>query len=175
MSPARSFFVAVVSAFIALSLSTADAATIAPAYWNRAVGTQTGNQTVLPVTSFGTSVGPFTPPASEGTAAQKLAGVPQSKVGKPGGIFICLNVDWNGVCGYAVQPLNECILLASPWLNAISSFGPDNGATCFAFSTGNCDTTQAQWSFKFPGDDSGGLATTNPWNDKITSFACTAS
>ncbi|KAJ7866866.1 hypothetical protein B0H13DRAFT_1504365, partial [Mycena leptocephala] len=90
--------------------------------------------------------------------------------GKPGGIFICQDVHWRGDCGYAVRDLDEWILLVSPWLGSISSFGPDPGATCYAFSTGKCDPSQTQWIFQFPGDDIGGLATINPWNDRITNF-----
>ncbi|KAJ7655326.1 hypothetical protein B0H17DRAFT_1186062 [Mycena rosella] len=168
MLPARSFIGAVVSTLLALSvpLTTAGAAT--PKDWKLAVG---WNQTVLPATAFGKSIGPFTPPASANLAPQNLASaatVPSDAIGRPGGIFICQDLDWHGVCGYAVQPLNECILLVSPWLDTISSFGPDPGATCFAFSSGDCNPANAQWSFKFPGDDSGGLATTNAWNDKAS-------
>ncbi|KAJ7213493.1 hypothetical protein GGX14DRAFT_445308, partial [Mycena pura] len=49
----------------------------------------------------------------------------------PGGVFVCTDINWGGTCGYAVQPLQTCIVLAAPWLNAISSFGPDPGATCW--------------------------------------------
>ncbi|KAJ7096104.1 hypothetical protein C8R44DRAFT_813175 [Mycena epipterygia] len=139
------------------------------------------NKTVLPASVFGTSIGAFTPPPNASPApavSQNLAASDatlSTAIGKPGGVFICQDGDWKGLCGYAVQPLNECILLVSPWLDTISSFGPDPGATCFGFSSNNCDAGNAQWSFTFPGDDTGGSATTNPWNDKITNFACTAS
>ncbi|KAF7318399.1 hypothetical protein HMN09_00349100 [Mycena chlorophos] len=65
------------------------------------------------------------------------------------------------LCSYAVQPLNECILLQAPWLKTSSSFGPDAGANCFAYASGNCDDGDAQRSFEFPGDDTGGIATTD--------------
>ncbi|KAJ7150859.1 hypothetical protein C8R43DRAFT_1127784 [Mycena crocata] len=175
MAPVRSLLVGVVSTFIALVPLATTAAAVTPLDWKLAVG---WNETVLPATSFGTPVGAWTPPASKGSPVQNLASTtatPQSAQGKPGGVFICQDLNWKGLCGYAVQPLNECILLVDPWLKTVSSFGPDPGATCFVFSSGNCDAGQAQWSFKFPGDDTGGLATTNPWNDKITSFACSAS
>ncbi|KAJ7474464.1 hypothetical protein B0H11DRAFT_1950754 [Mycena galericulata] len=175
MSLSRSFIVAIVSAFVALSVPVATtAAAVTPTNWKFSVG---WNGTVLPATSFGTSIGAFTPPAGTGSVSQKLASseAAQSDIGRPGGVFICLNTEWQGECGYAVMPLNECIVLTTPWDEAISSFGPDPGAACFAFNSGNCDTNEAQWSFTYPGDDTGGLATTNPWNDKITNFACTAS
>ncbi|KAJ6469353.1 hypothetical protein C8R45DRAFT_1016762 [Mycena sanguinolenta] len=163
----------VLSAVLGLFAPTAAAAAAPTKDWKLAVG---WNGTVLP--SLGTSVGPFTAP---GTGAAKAAPAvaatvgPVSDLGKPGGVFICQNTDWQGSCGYSVVAMNECILLTSPWLDTISSFGPDPGATCFAFASSNCDTDEAQWSFTFPGDDSGGLATTNPFNDKITNFACVPS
>ncbi|KAJ7034571.1 hypothetical protein C8F04DRAFT_567274 [Mycena alexandri] len=170
MGTARSFIFAFVSALIALPLSVTAAAVITPTDWKLAAG---WNGTVLPLSSFGTAVGRFTPPAGARPISQNLAAsAPASDLGKPGGVFICQNLDWKGLCGYSVTPLNDCILLSSPWLDTISSFGPDPGSTCFAFNTGNCDQNEAQWSFTFPGDDTGGEATTNPWNDKITSFAC---
>ncbi|KAJ6560355.1 hypothetical protein B0H19DRAFT_1260965 [Mycena capillaripes] len=49
----------------------------------------------------------------------------------PSGVKICTDINWGGTCGYAVQPLGVCINLTSPRKNAISSFGPDPGATCF--------------------------------------------
>lgn len=52
-----------------------------------------------------------------------------------GGVYICTDVQWHGKCGYAVQPLNECIYLTSPWYKTISSFGPDPGTECLGEST----------------------------------------
>ncbi|KAK7059785.1 hypothetical protein R3P38DRAFT_2837864 [Favolaschia claudopus] len=170
MGPSRSFLAGVI---VLLGLSSSTLAAVAPTFdWKLANG---WNQTVLP--SLGTSVGPFTPPAGAIKTAPKLAAEAASAKaqGKPGGVFICEDIHWKGLCGYAVEPLNECILLSDPWLTAISSFGPDPGATCFAFSSGDCDQNNAQWSFTFPGDDTGGVNTTNPFNDKITSFACVKS
>ncbi|KAJ7190654.1 hypothetical protein GGX14DRAFT_701775 [Mycena pura] len=88
----------------------------------------------------------------------------------PGGVFICTDINWGGTCGYAVQPLDVCIFLTAPWYRAISSFGPDPGATCFAYSQNSCD--EAEWEFAAPGDATGGLGTSNPWNDQITNFMC---
>ncbi|KAJ7636798.1 hypothetical protein FB45DRAFT_449969 [Roridomyces roridus] len=159
MSPARSLLLTLVSAFLAVVAVHAGAVT-----------------PIRRDTVIGHSIGPFTPPANHTAAVSpKLATSNAKAVGKPGGVFICQNTDWQGECGYAVQPLNECIVLVAPWLETVSSFGPDNGATCFAFSSGNCDSNEAQWSFTFPGDNTGGEATSNPWNDKITNFACTPS
>ncbi|KAJ7065971.1 hypothetical protein B0H15DRAFT_958407 [Mycena belliarum] len=173
MSPPRSFVRAVVFALVAASVPLATAAAVAPTDWKLAVG---WNQTVLPSSTFGTSVGAWTPPAgfAPKVASSKLASdaAVKSDLGKPGGIFICQDANWHGLCGYAVQPLNECILLVSPWLDTISSFGPDPGASCFAFKSGDCNPNNAQWSFSFPGDQTGGLGTTNPWNDKASFMHC---
>ncbi|KAF7292011.1 hypothetical protein MIND_01226800 [Mycena indigotica] len=174
MRLSRSLFTVVA----ALGLPGIASAAVTPVVedWKIALG---WNQTILPASSFGKSVGSFTPPAGFESAPAALATTNNlavsSAIGKPGGTFICQDTIWGGVCGYAVQPLNECILLESPWLKTISSFGPDPGATCFAFASGDCNSGNAQWSFTFPGDDTGGLATTTPWNDKLTSFACVAS
>ncbi|KAJ7098674.1 hypothetical protein B0H15DRAFT_945182 [Mycena belliarum] len=69
----------------------------------------------------------------------------------PGGVFICTDINFSGTCGYAVQPLDH--------------FGPDPGATCFAYSQNDCD--EGEWEFTFPGDGTG-----DPWNDRITDFMC---
>ncbi|KAJ7249386.1 hypothetical protein C8J57DRAFT_1356837 [Mycena rebaudengoi] len=167
MGPAR-LVIALAAACISLSVSSS-AAVVQD--WKTAVG---WNLTVLDPTSIGQVVGTFTPPAglapqSNNLAAAAVAPTPQ---GRPGGLFICTDANWKGLCGYAVEPLNTCILLNDPWLRSISSFGPDRGARCFAFASGDCDTAKAQWSFVFPGDSTGGISTTLPWNDQITSFAC---
>ncbi|KAE9393708.1 hypothetical protein BT96DRAFT_943726 [Gymnopus androsaceus JB14] len=88
----------------------------------------------------------------------------------PGGVFICTDLNFGGQCGYAVQPLGICITLTSPWYDTISSFGPDPDATCFAYSQNSCN--EAEWEFTYPGDASGGLGTSDPWNDRITNFMC---
>ncbi|KAJ7054355.1 hypothetical protein C8F01DRAFT_1259639 [Mycena amicta] len=142
--------------------------------WKIALG---WNGIVLPADTVGTPVesSDFAAPHGMVKAPSSNTLAVSSTVGKPGGVFICQDVGWGKPCGYSVQPLNVCILLQAPWLNTISSFGPDPGATCFAFASGNCDAGQAQWSFTFPGDNTGGVATSNPWNDKITSFVCVPS
>ncbi|KAL5521459.1 hypothetical protein ACEPAF_2207 [Sanghuangporus sanghuang] len=88
----------------------------------------------------------------------------------PGGVFICTELNWGGTCGYAVQPLNECIPLGSDWDKQISSFGPDPCTICFAYRESNCD--EAEWEFTNPGDATGGLGTSDPWNDQISAFLC---
>lgn len=51
-----------------------------------------------------------------------------------GGVFICTDINWGGRCGYAVQPVNECIVLGSDWDKQISSFGPDQCTECTAYA-----------------------------------------
>ncbi|KAJ6610356.1 hypothetical protein B0H10DRAFT_2225004 [Mycena sp. CBHHK59/15] len=95
--------------------------------------------------------------------------VPRALAGRtPGGVFICTDINFSGTCGYAVQPLDVCIFLTSPWYRTISSFGPDPGATCFAYSQNSCN--EAQWEFTYPGDATGGLGTSDPWNDQARLF-----
>ena len=50
-----------------------------------------------------------------------------------GGVYICTDINWGGRCGYAVQPLGECIVLGSDWNKQISSFGPDDCTYCAAY------------------------------------------
>ncbi|KAJ7190658.1 hypothetical protein GGX14DRAFT_407821 [Mycena pura] len=89
-----------------------------------------------------------------------------------GGVFICTDISWKGApaASQCSWPLNVCINLTAPWYRAISSFGPDPGATCFSYSQDSCD--EAEWEFTAPGDATGGLGTSNPWNDQITNFMC---
>lgn len=37
-------------------------------------------------------------------------------------------------------------------------------------SESSCD--EAEWTFTYPGDATGGLGTSDPWNDRITNFMC---
>lgn len=48
-------------------------------------------------------------------------------------MYICTDTDWKGRCGYAVQPLYQCITLGADWAYQISSFGPDVCTICTAF------------------------------------------
>ncbi|KAE9410239.1 hypothetical protein BT96DRAFT_931039 [Gymnopus androsaceus JB14] len=81
--------------------------------WKTAVG---WNGTVLDALSIGT-------PTNVTGALEKRT---------PGGVYICTDINWGGECGYAVQALDACISLTSPWYDTISSFGPDSGAVCYA-------------------------------------------
>ncbi|KAI0346650.1 hypothetical protein BDW22DRAFT_789809 [Trametopsis cervina] len=131
-----------------------------PSDWKYAVG---WDGTILPSEAIGT-------PANA-THLQKRT---------VGGVYICVDINWGGRCGYAVQPLNTCIVLGSDWNKQISSFGPDPCTRCFASSYSNCGanispTTGDSWTFNYPGDPSGGAGAQSPytpWNDKISSFSC---
>ncbi|KAI5116313.1 hypothetical protein M0805_005521 [Coniferiporia weirii] len=90
-----------------------------------------------------------------------------------GGVYICTDINWGGTCGYAVQPINECIVLGSDWAYKISSFGPDKGTTCSgALRKPEPFCGEARWWFTYPGDATGGLGTGDPWNDAIGAFTC---
>ncbi|KAL5498848.1 hypothetical protein ACEPAH_2203 [Sanghuangporus vaninii] len=52
----------------------------------------------------------------------------------PGGVYICTDINWGGTCGYAVQPLDECIRLGPDWDGKISSFGPDPCTACVGYA-----------------------------------------
>ncbi|KAI0346647.1 hypothetical protein BDW22DRAFT_1481657 [Trametopsis cervina] len=91
-----------------------------------------------------------------------------------GGVYICTDIHWGGRCGYAVQQLGACISLGSDWNHQISSFGPDDCTTCQTFASSDCSaheslTSGNNWWISYPGDATGGS-----WNDKISSFRCTA-
>jgi hypothetical protein len=51
---------------------------------------------------------------------------------------LCTDIHWFGQCGYAVQPLNQCIHLDSPWFQTVSSMGPDSGTVCDIYSDYSC-------------------------------------
>ncbi|KAI0692878.1 hypothetical protein BC835DRAFT_1355549 [Cytidiella melzeri] len=127
--------------------------------WKYSVG---WDGVTLPSSDIGT-------PLSNDTHLQKRA---------VGGVYICTDINWGGTCGYAVQPVGECIVLGSQWNKKISSFGPDQCTVCYASSFNNCgsgetETSQNFWTFNYPGDATGGLANgANAWNDKISSFFC---
>ncbi|KAI0703421.1 hypothetical protein BC835DRAFT_1023757 [Cytidiella melzeri] len=95
-----------------------------------------------------------------------------------GGVYICTDINWGGTCGYAVQAINQCIVLGSDWNKQISSFGPDECTICYAYSSNDCvpsatQTAGSEWTFTYPGDDTGGLYSGGvPWNDQISSFIC---
>ncbi|KAI5120973.1 hypothetical protein M0805_006645 [Coniferiporia weirii] len=109
--------------------------------------------------STGTAASPTPAPATETLEKRTV-----------GGVYICTDLNWEGTCGYAVQPLEECIVLGSEWSDQISSFGPDECTTCFGYEESSC--SEASWEFNYPGDGSGGLSTNNPWNDNIRAFMC---
>ena len=50
---------------------------------------------------------------------------------KVGGVYVCSGTNWSGKCGYAVQPLDTCVVLGSDWKDEIASFGPDSCTMCF--------------------------------------------
>ncbi|KAI0747213.1 hypothetical protein C8Q80DRAFT_1180084 [Daedaleopsis nitida] len=91
-----------------------------------------------------------------------------------GGVYICTGTNWSGTCGYAVQPVNACIVLGSDCKNKIASFGPDQCTMCLAYTTTNCSFGDGFfWMFQYPGSATGGLnVANNAWNKRIGSFKC---
>ncbi|KAJ6606908.1 hypothetical protein B0H10DRAFT_1956710 [Mycena sp. CBHHK59/15] len=79
--------------------------------------------------------GVVSPASSFGTPNTTDSGLAKRTVG---GIFICVDINWGGTCGYAVQPLNTCITLGSDWNNKISSIGPDPGTAVTLYGNGDC-------------------------------------
>ncbi|GJE96653.1 hypothetical protein PsYK624_128540 [Phanerochaete sordida] len=97
-----------------------------------------------------------------------------------GGAFLCTDINWSGTCGHFTPALGACVNLDSFWNKQVSSFGPDECTRCDAYGPTDCTffipggspSTIPVWHFTYPGDDSGGLSTNNPWNDRIQSFVC---
>ncbi|KAF8585015.1 hypothetical protein K439DRAFT_1632971 [Ramaria rubella] len=110
-------------------------------------------------------------PASIGTPSDETlaANLIARAASTPGGIFICDGQNWTGTCGYAVQPLNTCIVLGDDWDNRIASLGPDEGAAVVVYNASDC--TGNSFAFVFPG--SGDLQSLG-WGDIISSFEAVA-
>lgn len=53
--------------------------------------------------------------------------------GIPGGVYICQGVDWTEECDYVEPQINTCYSMEDWWFYAVG-FGPDQGATCHAFT-----------------------------------------
>ncbi|KAJ6561958.1 RlpA-like double-psi beta-barrel-protein domain-containing protein-containing protein [Mycena capillaripes] len=101
--------------------------------------------------------------------ASEIPDVSTSKIQKrtPGNVFVCEEVNWGGRCSYIQSGLDNCIQLGDDWIWQISSFGPDEGATCFAYDQSDCSDGGSSWTFQSPGDASGG-----DWADSISSYKC---
>ncbi|KAJ6551053.1 hypothetical protein DFH09DRAFT_1086368 [Mycena vulgaris] len=63
-----------------------------------------------------------------------------------------------------VSAANTCLTLDASWAYEIGSIGPDAGATSYGYS--NTDCTGTDWSFTYPGDATGGWATSSHWENK---------
>ncbi|KAJ7489699.1 hypothetical protein B0H11DRAFT_2229722 [Mycena galericulata] len=120
------------SAFTALAASTLAAVSASPFQdWKYSLG---WDGTVLNPVVIGT-------PTSPNVVHSAL--VPRT----PSGVYICTGLGFTCTSG-SLAPAgtrssrSTCIDLASPWYDSISSFGPDPGATCFAYSQNSCDEAQ---------------------------------
>ena len=67
-----------------------------------------------------------------------------------GGVYVCTQADWHGICAYSVLPLYQCFELAPLWAGAIAALGPDNeGFVCTLFSGANLSGNRMD--IMFPG------------------------
>ncbi|KAJ7864242.1 hypothetical protein B0H14DRAFT_2440751 [Mycena olivaceomarginata] len=88
----------------------------------------------------------------------------------PGNIYVCKALNWGSTCAVISVGTNTCTTLPSTWKNQIGSLGPDAGATCYAYTGTTCSGTM--WTFSYPGDATGGWATSSPWQNNIASIYC---
>ncbi|KAF7361000.1 Non-Catalytic module family EXPN protein [Mycena sanguinolenta] len=88
----------------------------------------------------------------------------------PGNVYICPQTGFGGDCT-TISAANECNNLPG-WQYDIQSIGPDEGATCYAYSEQWCGTGGSVWTFTYPGDPTGGWATANPWALAVASIYC---
>ncbi|KAI0703274.1 hypothetical protein C8Q76DRAFT_754412 [Earliella scabrosa] len=107
-------------------------------------------------------------------SALRTNGDAEMSVANVGGVYICDGTDWTGKCGYAVQPLDTCIVLGSDWKKKIASFGPDQCTICHAYASNQCSFYQGWfWIFQYPGSATGGRnVPNNDWSNRIQSFKC---
>ncbi len=67
-----------------------------------------------------------------------------------GGVYVCTEANWNGICVYSVLPLNQCFDLAMMWVGSITAVGPDQGKfSCTIYSGANLSGHSKQ--VVFPG------------------------
>ncbi|KAF2736697.1 hypothetical protein EJ04DRAFT_432307, partial [Polyplosphaeria fusca] len=85
-------------------------------------------------------------------------------------MYLCTDWHFLGTCGYAVQPLNQCIHLDSPWWHSVSSMGPDSGTVCNIYSDYSCNTLIYR-DLRNPGSSDLGE---KGINDQMGSFQCRA-
>jgi len=90
----------------------------------------------------------------------------------PGGVYVCTDNGFSGVCQYFITPLGTCFQVAICKQNQISSFAPDPGASCYGWATTNCSGNTWWGAFTYPGDGSGGYNSGNIWDNQINSWAC---
>jgi hypothetical protein len=83
-----------------------------------------------------------------------------------GGVYVCTQVNWRGICAYDVLPLHQCFDLAPMWAGEIAALGPDNeDFGCTLFSGANLSGNRM--NIIFPGfgnltEQGWGKNTTNP-------------
>ncbi|KAH8650300.1 hypothetical protein BGZ60DRAFT_569604 [Tricladium varicosporioides] len=92
-----------------------------------------------------------------------------------GGVFVCTDPNFAGQCTYfSPATIGTCVQIASAtFFEQVTSFGPDQGASCQIFLDNNCeDCLDCKPPLQFPGTPN--LSATNPpFDDHIQSFLCT--
>ncbi|KAF2086087.1 hypothetical protein K490DRAFT_58077 [Saccharata proteae CBS 121410] len=83
------------------------------------------------------------------------------------GAYFCTDTNWGGQCLWSQRLLDYCVTLGDPWLDSISSFGPDPGFTCALFETPACDGDDLELAY--PGTP---FLPGVGWNDRAQSFRC---
>ncbi|KAJ6479620.1 hypothetical protein C8R45DRAFT_1216183 [Mycena sanguinolenta] len=91
-----------------------------------------------------------------------------TKRGTPGNVYVCSQTGYGGDCA-VISAANWCNPLDG-WEYDTQSIGPDEGATCYGYSS-----VCIQFSFSFPSDSTGGYGTTDPWAFAIGSIYCDVS
>ncbi|KAJ6521841.1 hypothetical protein DFH09DRAFT_1097525 [Mycena vulgaris] len=105
----------------------------------------------------------------------------------PGNIYVCNELNWmawGSTPCTVISAVNTCLTLDASWAYEIGSIGPDAGATCYGYPSvpfplyflcvpsiltsdyGNTDCTGTDWSFTYPGDATGGWATSSHWENE---------
>ncbi|OAL03071.1 hypothetical protein IQ06DRAFT_367646 [Phaeosphaeriaceae sp. SRC1lsM3a] len=87
-----------------------------------------------------------------------------------GHLFVCTDSNFGGACQNLQFTTGQCLNLAAPFQDSISSAGPDAGFTCSVCSDNNCSGTCIN-TLVSPGIFDFGNFSPNI-NDQISSYRC---
>ncbi|KAI4717274.1 hypothetical protein E4T48_06544 [Aureobasidium sp. EXF-10727] len=85
-----------------------------------------------------------------------------------GDVYVCTGANFTGSCQYLKQPFDTCVILPETLSKKVSSFGPDEGATCLLMQ-GSCNDSEPYRSVSYPGISDLRNVT---FDDIATSFIC---